>query len=75
MAEIEYTPNLALAKQPTGAREWGTVLNENFDKIDESFGNFDALPPQQGNAGKFLTTNGTTASWAEVVSTTITYWE
>ena len=36
MAEIEYTPNLALAKQPTGAREWGMVLNENFDKLDES---------------------------------------
>ena len=38
MAEIEYTPNLALAKQPTGAREWGTVLNENFDKIDAELG-------------------------------------
>lgn len=38
MAEIEYTPNLNLAKQPTGAREWGTVLNENFDKIDAKAG-------------------------------------
>ena len=39
MAEIEYTQNLALAKQPTGAREWGAVLNENFDKIDAKAGN------------------------------------
>lgn len=35
----------------------------------------ESLPPQAGNSGKFLTTDGTTASWADVVSTTITYWE
>jgi hypothetical protein len=29
--------------------------------------NFEALPNQSGNSGKFLTTNGTTASWASVV--------
>jgi hypothetical protein len=29
--------------------------------------NFEALPSQTGNAGKFLTTDGTTASWASVV--------
>ena len=29
-----YTPNLDLAKQDTGAQNWGIVLNENFDKID-----------------------------------------
>jgi len=28
--------------------------------------NFEALPSQTGNSGKFLTTNGTTASWASV---------
>ena len=28
--------------------------------------NFEALPSQAGNAGKFLTTDGTTASWASV---------
>lgn len=39
MANIEYTPNLDLAKQPTGAREWGAVLNENFEKIDAKAGN------------------------------------
>lgn len=33
------------------------------------------LPNQPGNAGKYLTTDGTKPSWAEVVSTTITYWE
>lgn len=34
-------------------------------------GKQDALPSQSGNSGKFLTTNGTTTSWAE--STTWTY--
>ena len=29
-----FTPNLNLAKQPTGAENWGEVLNENFDKLD-----------------------------------------
>lgn len=33
----------------------------------------DSLPSQSGNSGKFLTTNGSTASWGEVTMTTITY--
>jgi hypothetical protein len=28
----------------------------------------DALPSQTGNNGKYLTTNGTTASWAAIVT-------
>jgi len=35
----------------TGALEWSEV---------------DALPSQSGQSGKFLTTNGTTASWADI---------
>lgn len=41
-------------------------------------GNIDAagLPSQTGQSGKFLTTDGSAASWEEVPSsTTITYWE
>ena len=33
------------------------------------------LPNQIGNAGKYLTTDGTNPKWDTVVSTTITYWE
>ena len=29
----------------------------------------DPIPTQSGNAGKFLTTNGTTVSWADITST------
>lgn len=32
----------------------------------------DPLPSQTGNAGKFLTTNGTTASWTDITSTPAT---
>lgn len=34
--------------------------------ISDAVANVDALPDQTGNAGKFLQTNGATASWAEV---------
>lgn len=34
--------------------------------ITAALQNIDALPSQSGNSGKFLTTNGTTASWATV---------
>ena len=44
----------------------------NVTPID---GNVDTYPSQAGNEGKFLTTDGTNASWAKVVSTTVTYWE
>ena len=34
--------------------------------VDTAISNIDALPSQSGNSGKFLTTNGSTASWANV---------
>lgn len=41
--------------------EVGYVLTTNgWDQIE-------ALPNQTGNAGKYLTTDGSTASWADVV--------
>ena len=33
---------------------------------DQAIAGFDALPTQTGNAGKFLSTNGTTTSWQTV---------
>ena len=38
-----------------------TISEQNVISAD-----VDALPSQSGNSGKFLTTNGTTASWATV---------
>ena len=39
-----------------------------FATISGGGGGGDSLPSQSGNSGKFLTTNGTTASWAEITS-------
>ncbi len=36
------------------------------DYVDINIDNIDALPSQTGNDGKFLTTDGTAASWADV---------
>lgn len=36
------------------------------DKVAESMSSAAGLPEQEGNAGKFLTTDGTNASWAEI---------
>ncbi len=48
------------AKVPADA----SASNQLATKAD--IANIDALPAQTGNAGKFLTTDGSTASWAEV---------
>ena len=42
------------------------VLNPSWDRIDVQPGG-GSLPSQTGNSGKFLITNGTNASWANVV--------
>ena len=60
---------------PGEIREQGTPVDSaNMNKIEQ--GIVDAqYPDQSDNAGKFLTTDGSNPKWAEVVSTTITYWE
>ena len=45
------------------AKEAG--LNMNDKDIADAVANIDALPDQTGNAGKVLTTDGSTASWQE----------
>lgn len=42
--------------------------NTKYLKGDGTWAAVDSLPSQTGNSGKFLTTNGTTASWATVSS-------
>ena len=40
--------------------------NTDYERLDTKIDNKDSLPTQSGNSGKFLTTNGTAASWADV---------
>ena len=42
----------------------GTASSSTFLRGDNAWVAVDALPSQSGNAGKFLTTNASTASWA-----------
>ncbi len=46
-----------------------------FLKGDGTWGDIDALPSQTGQSGKFLTTDGTDASWASVSVPSNTYTE
>jgi hypothetical protein len=44
------------------------VTNTKISNWDTAYNFVNAFPPQTGNAGKYLTTNGGTLSWADVVS-------
>ena len=67
LANIEYGLNVAYAaKLPSGGSA-GQVLVKNTDgDYDASWSAFSGLPSQTGNNGKYLTTDGSTASWATV---------
>ena len=41
-------------------------VNTMVDELNTKIDNKDSLPSQTGKAGKFLTTDGTNASWGEV---------
>ena len=41
-------------------------VNVMIDEVNTKIDNKDSLPSQTGNSGKFLTTDGTNASWEEV---------
>ena len=44
------------------------------DEVDNLIQNIDALPNQADNSGKFLTTDGTQASWSELPDITMNGW-
>ena len=43
-----------------------TKHNSDYQTLNNKIDNKDSLPAQSGQSGKFLTTNGTAASWADV---------
>ncbi len=49
-----------------------TINGVTFDLSANRSWTIDALPSQTGNGGKYLTTNGTIASWASVTTGTVT---
>lgn len=47
-----------------------TKHNQDYQTLDQKIDNKDSLPSQSGNSGKFLMTNGSAASWADVYTET-----
>ena len=69
LANIEYGLNIAYgAKLPTGGTTGQVLVKTSGSDYAVSWSTFDGLPSQTGNNGKYLTTDGSSASWATAVS-------
>lgn len=53
---------------PTAAQGTNTTQLATTAYVQTELGSVDALPSQTGNSGKYLTTDGSTASWAEITT-------
>ena len=62
--QVYHNNSLKLATTSTGIDVTGTVAATSFTGDGGSLTGIDALPTQTGNAGKYLTTDASTASWA-----------
>jgi hypothetical protein len=69
---IRLINNPASLKYPTVDGTLNQVLTTNGSGV-LTFSTVDSLPSQAGNAGKYLTTNGTIASWAALSIPSSTY--
>jgi len=67
LANIEYGLNTAYsARTPIGGSTGQVLVKSSSTDYDFAWTTFTGLPSQSGNSGKYLTTNGTNASWATV---------
>jgi hypothetical protein len=67
LANIEYGLHVAYAaKTPAGGAAGQVLVKNTTDDYDFSWTTGDFLPPQSGHPGEYLTTDGTTASWSAV---------
>lgn len=67
IANIEYGIADALeASLPTGGTTGQALVKTSNSNYAVAWQNIDALPSQSGNSGKYLTTNGIAASWADI---------
>lgn len=64
---LEYGLNIAYnAKVPTGGSQYQVLQKNSSTDYDFSWVTANFLPSQSGNNGKYLTTDGSSASWATV---------
>ena len=67
LANIEYGLNVSYsAKLPTGGSTGQVLVKSSSSDYEVEWSTFDGLPSQTGNDGKYLTTDGSSASWATV---------
>lgn len=67
---IEYGLNTAYAgRMPTGGTSGQVLIKNSSTNYDASWTTFTGLPSQTGNNGKYLTTDGSSASWATLEGT------
>ena len=67
LANIEYGLNIAYSgRMPVGGSSGQVLVKNSSSDYDASWTSFTGLPSQSGNSGKYLTTNGSSASWATV---------
>lgn len=70
IANIEYGLNSVYGTRvPAGGTTGQVLVKSSGSDYDFSWSTFSALPSQTGNAGTYLTTDGTTASWAAAEAT------
>lgn len=67
LANIEYGLNDAYgAMIPSGGTTGQVLVKTSNSSYATEWATFDGLPSQSSNSGKYLTTDGSTASWATV---------
>lgn len=68
LANIEYGLYDMYTAVPTGGTDGQVLTKTSGSDYATAWETFDALPSQSGNNGKYLVTNGSTASWTTVVT-------
>jgi hypothetical protein len=67
IANIEYGLNIVYgAKIPTGGTTGQVLVKTSGSNYATEWATGNFLPPQSGNDGKYLTTDGSSATWATV---------
>lgn len=67
LANIEYGLHTAYAaKTPAGGTSGQTLVKNSSSDYDFSWATVSTVPSQTGHSGKYLTSNGTSASWSDL---------
>jgi len=66
LANIEYGLYDMYTAVPTGGSTGQVLTKTSGDDYETEWSTIDALPSQSGNNGRFLTTDGSTASWSPI---------